>query len=242
MIRQAESLEMLRRYVKQDLFSVRICALARAYGFTYSFVSFYVQLSGDRVTALLSDLEGDLTISALEDADRVELAAFVAVRAHRSVLTDCTFSLPGRVQNGAVMLRAAAADCAPSGLGKDVPLQTPGLTELFAFMEYDGQSFEAWYADLNHRIRHGCAQVFSIEENGQIVSAAVLAFIDGNTAVLTSVRTHPSVRGRGFGSRLVADICRAFGGQVYLMCENSSIVSFYERLGFHKTENWRMCL
>lgn len=239
MIQRAENMGMLRQYAKQDLFSVRICALAGAYGFTYDFVSFYVQLTDGKVTALVSDLEGDLTISALASADREELAAFAAMRAHRSVLTDTTFCLSENYQTGAVMQRLAAP---VSKLARPVVLQTPDLTDLFEFMNYARQNFAAWYTDLNYRIRHGCARTFAIYETGQIVSAAVLAFIDGRSAILTSVRTLPSARGRGLGSSLVRQICQSFDGQIYLMCNNGAIVQFYEKLGFQKTENWRMFL
>ena len=237
MIRRADSMDMLRRFVQKDLFAVRICALARAYGFTYDFVSFYVQQLDGRVTAILSDLEGDLTVSALPSADREELAAFVQMRAHRSVLSDTAFSLPGTPQTGPVMLHDGQSACKQPA---DV-LQTPDLTQLFTFMAYDRQDFAPWYADLNHRIRHGCARAFALVQGGQIASAGVLAFIDGDAAVLTSVRTLPSLRRQGLGGRLVRGICAAFGGQIYLMCE-TSLEPFYLRLGFQKTEDWRMFL
>ena len=116
----------------------------------------------------------------------------------------------------------------------------PNLFELYRFIDYGTNSFDAWYVDINHRIRHGFAKAFTLDIGGEIVSSAIFSSIYNERAILTAVRTKPEFRGMGYGSALISSICCDFGGTVYLMRENVKNESFYKKLGFKNTGIWRI--
>lgn len=78
MIEYQQNLDLLRQYEQTDLFSVRVLALAESYGCDYNFARFYVQRTeSGQMTAVLSYLDRDCTLSLTENADREELTAFL---------------------------------------------------------------------------------------------------------------------------------------------------------------------
>ena len=71
MIEYQQNLDLLRQYEQTDLFSVRVLALAESYGCGYNFARFYVQRTeSGQMTAVLSYLDRDCTLSLTENADR----------------------------------------------------------------------------------------------------------------------------------------------------------------------------
>mgnify|MGYP006990230083 FL=1 len=83
---------------------MRILSLLNAYGCKYPFARFYRQGNDDgTVTAILSVLDKDITISFAENADRDELSRFVSVIGFDSVLCDETLEIDGCYECGIVM-------------------------------------------------------------------------------------------------------------------------------------------
>lgn len=77
MIENIEVFDSLNEYRAEDIFTVRIKALAETYGFSYPFAQFYRQISGDKCTAVFCILDHDVTVAADFDiADQTELASF----------------------------------------------------------------------------------------------------------------------------------------------------------------------
>lgn len=239
MIKQIEDETQLEGYNVTDIFSVRILSLLGAYGCKYPFARFYKQLDdAENITAILSVLDKDITVSCDNYADREEIAQFVSAVGYDSVL--CT-ELPissDSCESGVVMK-----------LDKTIEIQNsfgavneyPNLFELYNFVEYSSNSsFDAWYVDINHRIRHGYAKAFTLDIGGGVISSAIFSSIYNNSAILTAVRTKPELRGMGYASALISSICCDFGGVVYLMRERGENKSFYKKLGFENTGIWRI--
>ncbi len=91
MIKQIEDISQFNGYDLTDIYTVRILSLLNAYGCKYPFARFYRQVNDDgTVTAILSVLDKDITISFAENADRDELSRFVSVIGFDSVLCDET--------------------------------------------------------------------------------------------------------------------------------------------------------
>ena len=86
MIKQIEDISQFNGYDLTDIYTVRILSLLNAYGCKYPFARFYRQVNDDgTVTAILSVLDKDITISFAENADRDELSRFVSVIGFDSV-------------------------------------------------------------------------------------------------------------------------------------------------------------
>ena len=225
-------------YEKADIFSVRIFSLLGAYGCKYPFARFYRQIDdNENITAIISVLDKDITVSYDEAADLDELAKFALAIGYETVLCSELPIISGKFESGAIMVSNKTVEIL-NNFGEIN--EFPNLFELYNFIEYDSGNFEAWYVDINHRIRHGYAKAFTLEIKGVITSSAVLSSIHNKNAILTAVRTSPESRRLGYASALISSICSDFGGTVYLMRENGKNETFYNKLGFINAGTWRI--
>ncbi len=238
MIELIENEYQLNTFSLTDIYSVRIFSLLKAYGCKYPFARFYRQKNHNgRITAVMSALDKDITVSFCEDADRDEISEFISVIGFSSVLCDENLKMNFPYESGIVMKTDKTVEFSIPYIEID---EYPPLFDLYNFIDYGENNFEAWYVDINHRIRHGCAKAVTLNVNDEIISSAIFSSIYNGSAVLTGVQTNPEFRKMGYGSALVSEMCCNFGGTVYLMRENARNESFYIKLGFENTGRWRM--
>lgn len=238
MIELVENEQQLNSFTLTDIYSVRIFSLLKAYGCKYPFARFYRQVNDNsEITAIISVLDKDITISFCSSAERDEISEFISVIGFSSVLCDEMFEFNAKYESGIVMKSDKTVELSLPYIEID---EYPPLFDLYNFIDYGENNFEAWYVDINHRIRHGCAKAVTLNVNDEIISSAIFSSIYRNCAILTGVQTKPEFRQMGYGSALVSDMCCNFGGTVYLMRENGRNESFYKRLGFENTGRWRM--
>lgn len=237
MIKKIENPNEFDIYTKTDLYSVRIKALLSAYGTGYDFAVFYKQLNmNGEITAILSKLDGDFTIS-MNKADKSELAEFIGVIGYSSCLCDGLIDNFSRYDEGIIMVSDRKTEYSLPYTEID---EYPKLMDLFNFQDYDKADFEAWYVDISHRIRHNTAKAYSVNVNNEIVSSGIFSSIHNNDAILTSVNTAPEFRRMGYGSLLVSHMMCDISGRVFLMREKNKNEHFYSRLGFINTGKWRL--
>ena len=224
MIEKIENKEQLSAWNENDIFTVRIFALLQSYGTAYNFASFYRQVVDGKITAVMSKLDGNFTMSLTDDYDRDEMVRFFCVTG-------------SRYEEGIVM---------SSSKKQDKPMQNavvdeyPKLMDLFNFVDYDNQDFKSWYVDISHRVRHKTAKAYTLNVSGEIISSGILSSIYGGNAVLTAVRTADEFRNMGYGGSLVSHICSDVKGTVFLMRDRELNESFYKNLGFENIGIWRM--
>ncbi len=209
MIEYQQNLDLLRQYEQTDLFSVRVLALAESYGCDYNFARFYVQRTeSGQMTAVLSYLDRDCTLSLTENADREELTAFLRPWDMVRCFVRRIFAWIGLTERP--MMQSVRRYDVQSGMA--VFDSYPKLMDLYNFIDYDSQDFESWYVDLSHRIRHGGAKALTLRMDGMILASGILSSVTDKGAVLTAVRTQPEFRRMGYGSmlvrRLVAELQR----------------------------------
>ncbi len=96
-------------------------------------------------------------------------------------------------------------------------------------------SFEGWYLDVCHRLRHDCCHIAAICENGVPISSAMTVAEHQDGAVIGAVATHPSHRRKGYAGRCVgtlAERMRMQGKTVYICPKTDAAKRLYESLGF----------
>ncbi|MCD7797518.1 MAG: hypothetical protein LUG95_07985 [Clostridiales bacterium] len=104
MIQRITEKTELSSYNKIDLFSIRILSLLNAYSTDYDFAVFYKQLdSHGNITAIISKLDNEYTLSYNSNADLTELADFFTCLGYNSVLSDNAFELGGDFESGVLM-------------------------------------------------------------------------------------------------------------------------------------------
>ncbi len=218
--------------------ALRIRSLARAYGDTGKIVRYYT----DGMESYMALFDGTAIWHITADAfdECAEFFNFVPyIRAVR-----CTPTAGHRIADlwnrpcltGQLM--RYAGHCPPSqNVRTDVRLDD--LYPLLRGAFPDIPSFEDWYVDVSHRVRHGCCHMACIyQENVPVSSAMTVAEAD-NSVLLGAVATAPEYRNRGLASRCVLDLVRRFYGQnIYIAPANAEVSALYVRLGFCATDSW----
>ncbi|MDE5605313.1 MAG: hypothetical protein K2I73_07010, partial [Eubacterium sp.] len=104
MIELIEEESQLYGFDVTDIYSVRILSLLNAYGCKYPFVRFYRQINeNENITAIISYLDHDVTISFSSEANLNELSEFIRVIGFSSVLCDERLSISADYESGIVM-------------------------------------------------------------------------------------------------------------------------------------------
>ncbi len=237
MIEKINDISELSSWDKRDIFSVRILALIEAYGTSYPFALLYAQRFEGKITAILSKLDNDYTLSVAGGYDEEEIAHFLIVTGYSSVLCSDEVNLFSKYDEGIIMQSKKRIEFSLENATVD---EYPKLMDLYNFIDYNSQDFKAWYVDISHRIRHGSAKAYTLNKDGSVISSGILSSIIEGYAVLSAVRTENEFRGMGYGSMLVSYICNDVNGIVYLMRDEGMNESFYKRIGFEDTGRWRM--
>ncbi len=237
MIEKIETPEAFDSWTKRDVFTVRILSLLKSYSTKYHFCTFYRQIVDGKVTAIMSRLDGNFTMSVEDDCDVEELVHFFCVSGYKTILCTDRFILSPRYEQGEIMISSAKRDSMLECATLD---EYPKLMDLYNFVDYDEQDFKAWYVDISHRIRYKTAKAYALVVLDEIIASGILSSIIDNYAILTAVRTRDEFRRMGYGSALVNAICFDVKGYVYIMRDEGVNEEFYTKLGFENIGKWRM--
>lgn len=221
----------------RDIFSVRILSLLKSYGCKYEFAKFFKQVIDGKITAIISKLDNDVTLSLTDGFDREELLHFFCLSGYSSIVCSDKFEMNSNFEYGYIMSCDKKRETAMTGA---VINEFPKLMDLYNFVDYEGQDFKAWYVDISHRVRHGTAKAYTLNVDANIIASGILSSIIDGYAVLTAVRTADEFRRMGYGSALVNSICSDVNGTVYIMRKKDLNEKFYKKLGFENIGIWRM--
>lgn len=222
-------------FCDNDYFYIKIKSLFEAYGTDTSFLMFYAQINetGETVS-LVSLFEGHATLCMSEKSDFDELKEFAAVMAHscefdKAFLRD--FDLESNHAKEGFILKF----CKSANAKKP---QNISIKEAYTIQsecnskELRMPPYDAYYVDMSHRVRHGCAEVFGISEGDETAATVTAANITCDGAIISGVAVLPKYRNRGLGSRLAADsiaYLNSICGKTYLLC-SKQLYGFYQKL------------
>lgn len=222
MIRQifsAEELDRTAEKLKFDIFGGKILALAVGYGFSYPFARFFAAEN-----ALICDYYGEGVLWGKADE---ECAEFISAAGFKSIITSADNSdfwgQPSAVS--LIMSRNGGGACADtSRLRTDTP-----YNEVYEIMsEGFEMSFENWYPDACHMVRHGISTIYTLDS----AAAVQRMFTIKNTTLLSLVSVKKNCRGKGLGKRLITAVCAdCSNSRIYVICE-PKLNNFYNSCGF----------
>lgn len=227
--------------------TVRLQALLSAYGIRQRFFETWVQ----NRDSFLMRLDGHFEFIMGPDAETIEIAVLLSCsRAFSSLSGEA-----GAVDAVAEQLPFNAAVTYYSILGFNSGLQAhvtpaldptlvvdtaPRLIEVYDLLEgmaregFELGSFDAWYVDFSHRLRHNCADVYLLRENGVPAACCLVTARSRHAGLIGGLATLPGRRGRGYATLLlghaVSKICAA-GLLPVLEC-GDDLYGFYANRGF----------
>ena len=210
--------------------ALKLRSLIAAYGVDAPFLKIY---SGDNTAFAIMD--GDAVLCGDSDEARLFLTMDPSVRRVRTDEHNARL-LAAMWETEAVCGNVMTPGCAMTA---DTAVTAITPREYWPVIEtVFGNTlppFDAWYADVSHRWRHGLCRLMGIYENGEVVAVAMTTAEDDSAMLIGAVATLPAYRGKGYAGRLVTTLAafgQAEGKTVWLSPKNERAEALYARLGF----------
>lgn len=236
------------RFAGQEAALLRIESAVGAYGAERAFLALYAQTADDAPPeappqSLLLLMDGEATLLLTPQTRAEELAALLRALGCASVFAQGEARLPGfsRLERAAVLRRDLSGEIGTNGVdwsaGSVQTNPSPrALYPLFA-EAFPGAlpPFDAWYADVSHRQRHGFAHSVLLRDEAERPAACALALTAGDRALLSGICCKSDLRGRGLGGAALESLCgvlRRAGIRRVSACAADSARPFYLQRGF----------
>lgn len=203
--------------------SVRITSLYEAYGCKYDFLRFFIQRDDkDSITAVLSLIDGCATLYCRADADTDELIGFARAIGAKTIYSELPLPLT-KAEHGVIMKKQS--------VGNKTKTEQIDLKALYDILSdaFVMPEFSAWYPDISHRIRHGCAVAVSDCCGGAVMLLSSIG------DMICGIAVKDELRGNGNGSKLLNTIEHyACKGDIFALAEEQ-VAGFYENNGYVRT-------
>ncbi|MBQ2815304.1 MAG: GNAT family N-acetyltransferase [Clostridia bacterium] len=198
---------------------VRIQSLYRSYGTSFDFLRFYYQIVDDKITAIMSIMDGNATLVD-NNADYEEIIDFLEVIGAETVYSEGKLPLE-IIDNGYIVKKSVAPI--------EVLSNNCNLTIVYDIMSTSFQlpDFNAWYPDMSHRIRHDGA-VAILNDNG-----AAIGLKGDNGALISGICVSENFRKKGLGSSILKELIDNLSvGEIFALVDINGPISFYTKNGF----------
>ncbi len=234
MIKLAESITDLK-YLPADPFAATVEALALTYGFgNTGFIRFYYQSN----SAVMSILDGNVTLCASEDADFEELKEFLEVSGYLSVKSDIESinRLGFNISDSSFIVRYSSEEASrPGNFVEEFDIRI--IYNLLSASGFPAGDFGSFKADICSRINKGTARFGGIAEDGALLACCFRLFEGRDSILLGALTTDEAARGRGLASKLVTYMCSSEKPS-FLFCRNDGLLNFYNKCGFSQCGKW----
>ena len=201
----------------------KLLALFEAYGGGYDFCRFFHQSGGGE--AFIAALDGSFILAGAECADFPELAQFLSIHGFTDIFCPQEAGEQLRHYLAADFQAVNLMEYADEKQGELPPEVSPSEAWEIIGTRFE-VSFEPWYLDMSHRVRHGVSRCFS---DGK--AALVLQHVINGEALLSQVCVKREYEGQGIARRLLESVCGALPGKVQVICEDE-LTGFYRKCGF----------
>ena len=239
--------QTVERLSRGNPFACRIISLYRSYSPDLAFVDYWITSDARGVCTGAIARNGSAFILYLTShSDLREISSFLRVSGAREILCDGSYKLeiPGKVITGTVMKLSRTV---PSG-ETEVEIIQPDLRSAYDLMtrgadaDFMPPSFDDFYVDVNHKLRHGTMRICGAADEGQLVAFAMTVAECNKSAVLGAVVCHPDYRRKGYGTQAVRHLAQTLiseGKSVYIHRARSTSASFYVKMGFTDYGYWK---
>lgn len=221
----ADELENALMGIAPDIFSGKIKALARGYGFEYPFLRFFRNENNTVIGAYY----GSAVICGTMDE---EILHFCLSSGYGEILFPKTAKLPEGITAQRLNIMEYKGNSEKSGTSP-LSTDTPYSAVYDILKEGFDIPFDDWYTDTCHNVRHGISEVFTLEN---AATAQKMFTIDGITLV-SLVAVKEEARKCGTGSRLIKAVSALLSekSRVFVICEDR-LLSFYMKNGYEITD------
>lgn len=212
-----------------DIYSGKMKALGKAYGFSYPFLKFYANPENSAVisvyygSAVIFGECDEETAWFLKETGVTEI--LMSERNYESFFSNIDTE------------RLYIMEYTERG-GKASELSSDTSYEKVYEILKDGFSisFEDWYTDTCHNVRHGISEVFTL---GDKATATKMFSVDG-ISLISLVAVKNEHKGKGYGNSIIRSVSEklADNTRVYVICKKE-LVPFYTKNGYKTADYCR---
>ena len=223
--------------LKEPVYNLRISALLTAYGANQSFFNVW----HENFKSVVASLDGRFFVGESDDSNLDEIKEFLlfapgalSISGKKETVEKLGISYNKRTDYFVMINKSCCG-------AKTVETENnPKLTDIYKLISESGSdditigSFNEWYADMSHRIRHDCAKAYCLKENGQAVSALLVSALSQKSGLISGVVTAKECMGRGYALALISKACRELENEgCFAVTECSQkLYEFYQIAGF----------
>lgn len=243
-------LSELKRVCVDSPFGARIDALYDAYNKQrYSFIEFWLEKQNEKTTAAFCRYY-DAVIFCGEGSD--EASDFIKLLSPCSVLydKDSLLNITRMKRSEGETMQYFPEKCiySPTLDDKYILYRSGGdmkpLKDVYnllqsSFPNEQIGSFDDFFVDISHRVRHNSAEVYAIYYNNTLVSTLTVTAKTDTVAVIGSIATFDEYRCKGIAGALLSNISEQHfkeGRKVFL--HRKEKILLYERCGFEVVGKW----
>ena len=222
------------------IFTLRQRAFYNSYGTFASFFMTWAQTDeSGKITAVITSLSGDVTLSLSDEADFEEIRQFLFATGFSSIFLNkkyARFFPSDRFDDGKIMELHKALPY------KELTFDEPDYKAVYGLVFNENEiSFSDWFTDISFRVRRNTAYIHAFKDGENTVACALCSALDGKSALIGSVSTKEDYRFKGIGTSLVTELCAFLQKKdlsVFLCRENNKNKDFYSRIGFDDCGEW----
>ncbi len=237
----------LQKLAPNDPFVCRILSLFHTYDPELAFVDYWMTADENGICNGAIARNGSSFILFLTDnSDLDEISSFLRVSGASGILCDGRYRLDftAKETEGVIMKTSSMIPSEGEETNVIVP-EIKDAYELLVKCADDGftpPSFEDFYVDVNHRLRHRSIRMYGIKDNEKLAAVAMTVAESDNGAVLGAVACDPEYRRMGYASMAVRHIVNRLVTEnktVFLHRSQNANAAFYNKLGFADCGVWR---
>ena len=241
------------RFCADDPVGLRMAAALRSCGTGSRFADFWTVGEGENTVGAIAKVDSSATFLGTASSETAHfLRAVGARRVTGYADTLLSLGFGKEAKKGHIMCYTERTDkyaTLPKAETYDFKMDFSPSVMLFAKLlaqsegeSVDVGSFDVFYADLSHRVRHGTA-VCALGYFGVQAVATAAASVGENAAVISAVSVPPRFRNRGFGSAAVLSLIEKIREEnknikIYLYRAEDENGDFYRGLGFSDFSRW----
>lgn len=199
---------------------IRIYSLHKAYGGSGIALFWLQKDEKENITAIISKMDNAVTVCAQNNADFEEIAPFISVVGGQTVLSN----LPLPLHNERQVYQLSYI---PNSVNK-INLPQPDYKDAYSIMStrFDMPTYEVWYPDTCHRVRHNSALLVS---NGK---GALCGLLGGSSMLIVGLCSTPQSEGEGVATKLLDEIVNSNLAKTYTVLAEESLKQYYVNQNF----------
>lgn len=226
----------------------RIGAYLKCYGTKMNFIYFWSQEINDKISAVISKVDGNMTVCADGNCDFEELREFVDIIGFKTLFARESTLLKMKItpyRKGDILMYNSETTndiSIPVSVNADLKLAyslfKANVSESISDFEY-----LPWLSDFTYKRNRNSARVLCYEQDKKQVTFAMTSAETDNNALISGVVTDKNYRNKGLASKVVtalADSLLKENKKVFVMTATDKNKKFYENNGFICVDRWGM--